>query len=242
MRTLLLALTLLAAPAIADCAITEVPSQRASGGTCNDVNTCTAAFPNNVAAGNLLVVGGATWDDPGSGSVTVTDTIGTAYTTVLCTTMDSGRQNTYYAYGIAPSSGANTVTVDPSGASANYIRVHIDEFTGTAASPFSVDGGNSTGTSTSPSDSITTATANELLLALVGVASTAVTTPDGAYTQIGETEGALRGNNFVFRIVTTATSYTPAWTLGVSSAWVACSASFKEPTTGRRRIAPLVAQ
>lgn len=218
---------LLASPAWA--AITELSTQRASvPSACDAVDSCALDYPDDVTAGNLLIVGGGAWDNPEITSVVVTDTVGTSYTTILCDKLDTEFQAYYVAYGIAAATGANTVTVNPSGSSANRIRFSIDEFTGQAASPLDVDGGSSTSTGTAVTDSITTGTANALIIGLAGMVDSTTITQGGDYTQIGEYQGDLAGNNLAFRIVTTATSYTVDWTLAASMAWQACTVSFKE--------------
>lgn len=225
-------LLLLLLPSYSVAAIDELTGQRAVSPACNDADDCATAYPGSVTANSMLFIGGTTWDDPGSTSITVTDSLGTSYTTVLCDAMDSSRQRTFYAYGITPASGANTITVNPSGASANYIRYGITEFTSVdPATPLSVDGGNSSGTGTSASDGITTATANELIVGVLGVNASSTITEDGAWTLIAELQSAsLRAYSLIRQIVTSATAYTASWTLGTSSAWSACTVSFKEPS------------
>jgi hypothetical protein len=139
----------------------------------------------------------------------------------------------FIAYGVTPSAGANTVTVTTS--ANGYISFGIDEFTGQHASPFSVNGGSSTGTSTAPSDGITTLTANELIIGCLGVdIGSGVVTITSGQTEIGQ-EG--NGNNFEtygasFQIAGAAGAYNQTWTLGTSQTWRVLTASFKEATGG----------
>lgn len=223
---------LLASPAYA--AITEVASQRADATGCIGTDTCAVAFPNNVTAGNLLIVGGSGADeDSGPGTYTVTDTVGTTYTTLLCTTVptQAGFESTaFLAYGIAAGSGANTVTVNPTlDTSVQQMDFAIDEFTGVADPPLDVDGGSSTGTSTTPADGITTLTANDLVIGVVGIGTITgpTLTPGSGYTQIGESQSGGDGFNFEFQIVTTAQLYSVNWT-STNILWSACTAAFKE--------------
>jgi len=74
------------------------------------------AFGSNVVAGNLLVAVLGAYDDAATFN-TPTDTIGTTYTqagTLLRGTVDSPAPMLAVYYGIAPSSGANTVTMTSS--------------------------------------------------------------------------------------------------------------------------------
>ena len=201
----------------------------------------TLAFPGNVTSGSLLIVAGANWQSGGSTvSVGVTDTLSTSYTVVPYYV---GEFTTFIAYGVASSSGANTVTVNPAG-TGNYFSYSIDEFSGQHATPLDVDGGNSTATSTSAADSITTVTANDLIIGCVSqTAATTVTfTPGGSYTQIGEQEdsGTYQGHSAVFRIVTTAQAYSVDWTLGTSQAWMAMTLAFKEATASPKGLIMLL--
>lgn len=199
-------------------------SQRATN-TMNNVGSQTLAFPGNVTNGSLLVVGGGLWGGPPT-AITVTDTRSTSYTTLLGTI--NGAWRPFIAYGLAPSSGANTVTVDPD--TTVYGGFAIDEFSGVNATPLDVDGGSSTGTSTTPADGITTATANDLIIGCASYEGTGVTiAPGGDYTTIGELEDAanLWTYSLVFRLVTTAQAYTVDWTISSSNVWVAMTAAFK---------------
>ena len=210
--------------------ITEVGggSQRATA-IANNVDSTTIVFPANVVVDNLLVCGGAAWKSVAATSITVTDTRSTAYTVFSVTIGASVRL--WIAYGLAPSSGACTVTVNPEG-TGTYIACAIDEFSGVhLTTPLDVDGGSSTGTSTTPSDSLTTLVANDLLLGVVSHSdiSTVAITPGGAYTQIGEYEDSVVtvAYNFEYRLVTAAQVYAVDWTFASSQTWAAYTAAFQ---------------
>lgn len=205
-------------------------SQRASKAVFATVST-TLAYPGNVVSGNLLVCGGAAYNGLANPDPVVVSSDRTTGNWTVVKWADGANELLWIAYAVATSSGACTVTVDPTevatGASFSF---SIDEFSGQHATPLSVDGGNSTGTSTTPADSITTATANELILGcMLQDGSTTTLTPGGSYTQIGESEDNNTGqcHSLVFRIATTATAYSVDWTIGSSEAWRAMTVSFK---------------
>src|SRR3990167_2053166 len=210
-------------------AIAEVSGQRATG-TASAVGSTTIAFPANVAAGDLLVVLGAVWASGGNTSIAVTDTRSTTYTVRKYQNSADTNYDTFIAFGIAPSAGACTVTIDPDNGS-NYISASIDEFSGVADPPEDVNGGSTEGNSTTPADSLTTLTADALLLGVMGHASflNPSLTPGAGYTQIGEYEDnqTIVAHNAVFRLVTTAQAHTIDWTVADAVLWEASSEAFK---------------
>lgn len=89
-------------------------SQRATQSP-GSVASTTKAFPGNVTSGSLLAILGSSWRSFGGVvPMLVEDTLGTVYTVVHTggLTAFSGDQYNWIAYGIAPSSGACTVTVE----------------------------------------------------------------------------------------------------------------------------------
>lgn len=189
------------------------------------------AFPGNVTANNLLVVAGNTFDTDGDPLPVVTDTRGTSYT-VLSMLWFSNLDRIFIAYGIAPSSGPNTVTINPTGdAVSSYCSAAIDEFSGVnTVTPLDVDGGGSSGNGTSASDSITTGVANALIIGAMNhltAGSPTITENDG--TLIGEHEdnSSVGAYSAIFQIVTTAQAYTIDWTVGATVDWGVYTASFR---------------
>jgi hypothetical protein len=228
-------------------AIAEVASRRASA-FANLVDYLDCADPGTVTAGELLVCGG--WVYPGGGvlpaSVGVTDTRGTSYTVLSCT---NGVERGWIAFGIAPSSGGNTIRVNPSTAS-DYISFSIDAFTVGPGQTIalSVDGSGSIGSgiNATPADSITTLTADELIIGLMGYdGATTTIAPGGSWTEIGEHEdnSSDEAHALEFGIVTTAQAYSVDWTLGTGRDWKVMTASFKEiaaPATGVQPVIVIV--
>ena len=88
-------------------------------------------------------------------------------------------------------------------------------------------------TSATPSDSITTATANAVIVGVVNLTSGTAPkiTPGARYTQIHEDRGTISAYNCEFRIATTATSSSVDWTSD-NQGWSAYTASFKVSGAG----------
>ncbi|HEY7648940.1 MAG TPA: chitobiase/beta-hexosaminidase C-terminal domain-containing protein [Methylomirabilota bacterium] len=215
--------------------IAEVPGRRAKGQV-DDGTAATAAFPGAVTAGNLLVVAGAEWRDNGGTTITaIQDTLNTAYTRREFVSTSDPNYRLFIAFGRAPVSGANSVTVTT--AAAAYTSFGIDEFSGIqdAASLETDGGGVSGGPSTTPSAPITTGS-NALILGTMTFHVLAIVpaNPDlgMGYTQIAEEENnsATNGHtsfNAEFKIVTTAGTYPVSWILGTSSEWDIYRVSFR---------------
>lgn len=214
-------------------------SQRATtqGGSVGSVGL---AFPANVTAGSLLIVIGSASSDPSDPSpIAVTDSLGTTYT-VVESGVFFGSQRTFIARGIAGSSGANTVTVNPATAT-SWMSFTIDEFASPNATPLDVDGSYTlTGTpGTAASDSLTTLTADDLIVGVMSWSAytTETATPNGSYTLMG----AQLDNNlyaahsaiFYTNLTNATGSYSPAWTLGSSQTWIAQTMAFKPTVAGR---------
>jgi hypothetical protein len=200
----------------------------------------TLAFPGDVTAGNLLIVAGCGFTVGGADPApTITDTRTTSYTVASAAIFTNGRL--FIGYGVAPSSGANTVSIDWASNTGNTFS--IDEFSGQDSSPLDVDGGSSTGTGTAVSDSLSTLTAGALIIGVMahdGTSGISIT-PGVNYTQIGEDQdNSFQDHNAVFRIATTATSYTVDWTIGASSPWGAYTLAFKPSAAAPSGFGPLI--
>lgn len=201
-----------------------------------NVDSATVAFPANVASGSLLVAVGASWQSgSGNTSVAVSDTLTTTYTTTLATTgtgWSGGVGKPFIARGIAGSAGANTVTIDPS-STGNYFNAAIDEFTGPHATPLDVDDGETTGSSTAPSASLTTLTACDLLIGVLAFATSGTISLDGgARMQLdADPTGTEQPYAAAFRYLYDTGVETMSWTLGTSRDWSVLLQAFK-PAAG----------
>jgi len=239
---LLILLLLLGSPVYG--AITEQGSgsQRAGiADTSGTLDSLDLAFPGNVTSGCLLIVGGATWATTAPTSIGVTDMRSTSYAVLS----DSSNANVrkFIAYGIVPTGGANTVTVNPQGTQA-YISYGIDEFCGADATPLDVDGGTNSGIAdNAPFDDITTATANALIIGVMHHGGSSDTIDPGVnYTQIAENQNNTTAQDFslVFRSATTVTTYTVDWLISGDQDWWVRTASFEEQTAAVKRPAQVV--
>lgn len=199
-------------------------------------DSTTLAYNSNVTAGSLLGMCGGVWNGNDVSPIAVTDTLGTSYTVLEGAVSGETPIRPWIAYGIAPSGGANTMTFNPAGAG-RYGSFTIFEFSGIDSSPLDVDGSNTTGSSTTPSDGITTSAADALVIACMGHGggSSQSITEDtgGGWTLLGEVQNTVNGpHGAEYQIFSSAGSKTASWTLGVSAAWVAMTASFKQASGG----------
>lgn len=233
-KVLVLVLCLALTPTLSWAAFAEVGSgtQRVSA-TAADFDSTTIIYPGNVTSGNLLICTGIVWQSTPWSSITITDTRTSTWTVLGGTSISSYK--TFIAYAKAPSTGANTVTIDPNGVG-NWWSGSCDEFSGNEATNLlDVDGGSSTGSGTTPSDSITTANANALIIGVFTQSSggTHALTAGGSYTTFGETESAANAPHHAeFRIATSAQAYTVDGTVVVSVDWQMQTASFQELASG----------
>lgn len=225
-KIILLTLFLVLAQGTSRAAIVEVPSQRAQRSS--NSSPSTLDFPSNVTAGNLLCVAGAAYDGGGITTFNVSDSRSTNYGTSYVTN-SGGTVAAFIACGKALSGGPNTITVQPDSLD-TYLVYAIDEFTGQDTSAYlDADGGAATAESTTPTIDVTTSVANALILAVETDANGATSiTEDGAWTLIGEEEdgSSYVHFSFIFRIVTTATTYTASWTIGNNN-WAVYAISVK---------------
>ena len=188
--------------------------------------TVTVAYPVAQVAGNLnvIVIG---WNDATTHLISVSDSHGNLYAAAVGPTVQAGTatEAIYYAPGVA--AGLNTVTIQFD-ALAAYPDVRVAEYSGIATiSPLDVAVGATGNSAASSSGAVTTANANDLLVAgnLVQSGTTAaganftkrvITTPDSDILED--------------RIVTAAGSYSATAAVSPSAAWIMQMAAFKAST------------
>lgn len=210
--------------------ISEVSSKRATSNTTGGQDSKTLAVPSGVTSGQLIAVGGAIWTSGGTTvAPAVTDSLGNTYTIEFDSASGLGvNWALFTAYTVSGSSGACTITVNPNGASSDF-SFSLDVFSG--VTQLDVDGSVSSGNpSAGPAqDTILTVAADTLILCTVSNEAGTTMTPLTNYTEIGEAESGASNqpHSFLFRIVSSATTYTPGVTLGASTTWMAQSLSLK---------------
>lgn len=202
------------------------------------ITSTTVSFPNDVSAGNLIVLPMGTWENVGAGlTVTVTKSSGSAtlvggstLTTLFGSTgagYGSGTMRPGLSYAVVQSSGSLTLQV-----AANhtmYIAAATDEFSGTSPA-LDVNGGELSGSSTPFLDTITPLTANALIMGVIVLADNNRTITMGSgYTEIDtEPDNTYQPYSTEFKIATTVTSYNVDWSIDSANAWVILNAAFKE--------------
>lgn len=200
-------------------------------GAASAADSVAVAYAQNVVAGNLLVVAGGIWDFPQTTSVSVTGSLHTTGWTVAFVTIGSNF-SAYLAWRVATSSGAETVTVNPSG-SVPFTEAAVNEYTAGATIEIDAALASATGTSAAPSRSVTTSTATGLIVGVTvpdtDTDGTTTITPGTNYTQWAETESVANCEyNTEHRITSVAQAYTVDWTFGGSRPWGVVTAAFKE--------------
>lgn len=149
------------------------------------------AFPNDVTAGNLLVVAGAVWKTIAPTRVDVTDTRGTPYGTPIPGTVVDGEYRTFIAYGFAQSSGPCTVTVNPQGTTGDFSWTQ-DEFTGVlAAAASNTDTQGEMDTPGIATDELTSSLHSLTIGVMTHGDSTVSLAPSLGYIMMGEQEDNL---------------------------------------------------
>ncbi len=160
-------LVLLLIPGIASISPNWGPYFVQSNSFCNTSTGNAVAFRGNVTSGDLLIYSYKS-ENTGSAPTTVTDTLGTSYT--LRVNKQVGTSNAVWVYtGIAPSSGANTVTAN--GSTLNFPCSQVTEIAGPVGSY--TDNGGQTTSSGTMTWTQTVSTANSIVYAVCGGFSSA---------------------------------------------------------------------
>jgi hypothetical protein len=171
------------------------------------------AFSSNVTAGNLLIVSWRT----GQACNSVTDTLGNSWTVVYDQADGSGTHGGW-AYAFSGSSGANTVTLHLTASTAGNV-IAVAEYNGPntfrAASTVAI------GSTTSLVTNAVTATAGDLLIAVLETNAAEPSTPTiaGGVTN-NRVQGFAAGNMYVNigdNLSATGGSTTATWSYGSGS-------------------------
>lgn len=164
--------------------------------------------------------------------ITVTDTNGNSYTKDK--EMSSGATRALIFRSVALTSQLNsgaTITVNnPGGPNIGASAYHV---TGLATSPIDVISTGASGSSTTPTDSVTTLNAVDIVFGLTNYNSAPTYTPPGGswntLTAATVNDGTIRWS---YQIVASTNTYTFNPTLGTSQSWDAFVASYKGAATG----------
>jgi len=194
-------------------------------------STVTVTFTAAQTLGNLnvVVVG---WNDSTSTISGVTDSRGNSYAPAAAPVVQSATasQAIYYAKNIfAAATGANTVTVSFN-VGARFPDIRIAEYSGLdTVNPLDVSvGAQGTTTSTSNSGSVTTTTANDLLVGANLVQSTTTAAGSG-YTSRTITQD---GDILEDRVVTVTGSYSATAALDKIQPWIMQIVAFRAAGSG----------
>lgn len=166
-----------------------------------------------------------------AGSTAVTDSLNGATGWNARTTYNGGSQRITIWYNQSGSFGSETFTATVTGAS-TFPSISCLAFSGSTATPFDVENGATTVSSTTvQSGSITPGAANELVIAALsmGTANSSITIDGGFSTPLTTnfTGGQCEGVGVSYLIQTSAAAANPTWTMGNNSALDASIASFK---------------
>lgn len=208
----------------------------------SDVDSVTASLPNNVVAGDFLVVTICTWCELFNTTVDVTKNSGSASLGTMTTlTSPTGRfyaggfGQCHISYGFVTGPGSLEILVNPEEASGNYIAGGTILFSGIHATPLDVDNGELiTGTTDTPTDTLDTITDNDLIIGVLlspGLPANSLTLGSD-YSQIDEEEDpSVQAFNAQYRIVTTPGTYNVDWAVTTANSYDIYSVAFKEATT-----------
>lgn len=178
-----------------------------------------------VSGATLMVVTCMTWQDvAGSGTVASASYNSSALTSVNSTA--GGAMYSWIGYIVNPASGTHSVSVVITG-NIDAVKCGAVTFTGTTTSSPVDTSTITSGSTTSITNSITTANANEVIVASVSHFGTQAMTIGGSQTAVYNDVTGSTGGAGGYRVVTTATSYSPAWTTTGSNDWSITIAAFK---------------
>lgn len=200
----------------------------------NGGSSTTRAFGSNTTAGNAILVSVAGYNDVGSGALptSISDTQTNTFT------VDASHVGTFLSFradfiASAPNiaGGADTVTINWGAGSTYYARGVITEVSGLATSSILDATHKADATTTGPTDSVTTLTANTFVLGHMGSAVTnnrTVTATTG--TELGQAHDGSAEPVFSaqYLIASSTGSKTHSWTISSTAAhWGVLMCAYK---------------
>lgn len=192
---------------------------QSNSGSAINATSVSVAYTTNVASGNILV---ATASQNGNSIMTIGDTRGNTWVAAASATAvlaNSGNQNSAVWYVSSSASGATTITVSGTVATADWWAT-VFEINGYASPPTAVGSGNGTSTEASiPSMSF-------------GSGAFVIAQLDEGATTATETAGFTRISGITQRLTPTeyansvSSPSTCAWALGTNANWDEVAAAF----------------
>jgi hypothetical protein len=177
--------------------------QGKSSGT---ANALTVAFSSSVTAGNAIVVGVYSGNGGGQ-SITFTDSQGNAFTTAASVSLATDDDTIAVGCAIAGSTGSDTITFHTAGGAS---RGTAYEFSGvTCTQDVTAKSSNTTGATSCNSGSMTTSTANDLLIGFCGTDGTQTTAIAGGSGWSNVLNASNGGSVFLMSESRTATTPGP---------------------------------
>ena len=214
-------------------AISRVQSTKAGVGSGSTATTLSPAFSGNVTAGNMLVVVVRAGAFTPSSTPTVSDSRGTVYALAAATTSTNQDPKLWLFHGLAPSTGANTVSVtfpDDRG----YRWVYALEYSGAHGLDVAHGKHTSPGSTSLVSNAFSTVAAESLVLLAASQNNFGTYTAGTSFTLVDGSIGA--GSEFfggVEEYITSSalTNYTAGITSSISNQYGLVLAAFSNVTS-----------
>ena len=207
----------------------------------NGVTSGAATFGSNVTAGSLIVVCVALFRAGGSNVSSITDSLSNTYAQDVTQTYlgTDCRQSTWRAFNSG--AGANTVTVNLSACS--DLTFTISEFGGALTTDPNDASNQATGTSQTPSVSVTAVDSNVMMVGSFAHAGTNRTLTSGTgYSLLAESEGGTTAMpiHSMFQEFVSSGAKTVDGSIGTGSVeWAICGTAYKPAAGGAATWGPL---
>lgn len=194
--------------------------------------TTTTTGSRTSTAGSLVVAGAGAWRASPT-AVAITSSLAGTYTEAREVNFGAGSSACYaLAYNIGGTRGAShTLTNTPNTGSGS--SVSGAEFDNIEATPTVTIGSTASGTSTSPSCTVTIPSGNATVVAILAYdgSSTTMTVSDGTEAIEADENNDQQAHSIAYKTGQSGT-VTIAWTLGASQGWSCFAVAFSEPAGG----------
>ena len=200
-------------------------------------STQTAVFPNNVTSGNVLFapIYSGVIACVLSVATPIADTLGTSWTLSNGPTNSAGSNyNSWMYWGVAKSSGADTITVDWATACASFPEVGGLELEGEAGATYAEDGSPASATNTSgslASGNIVTSFNGDAFVGWMSQYGVGATLTPGTNFSLAVEDGTGAGNNIIENYTQpAATTFNPGATGSGATDWIAQAVAISAET------------